>query len=45
MTFEGDETTISNREQEVLAIYRKLNKANQHKMIPIPVCVVTESLK
>ena len=45
MTFEGDETTISNREQEVLAIYRKLNKANQHKMIPIPVCVVPESLK
>ena len=45
MTFEGDETTISNREQEVLAIYRKLNKANQHKMMPIPVCVVPDSLK
>ena len=45
MTFEGDEAAISNRKQEVLAIYRKLHKANQHKMMPIPVCVVPESLK
>jgi len=45
MTFEGDEDAISNRKQEVLAIYRKLHKANQHKMMPIPVCVVPESLK
>jgi len=45
MTFEGDEDAISNRELEVLAIYRKLNKANQHKMKPIPVCLIPESLK
>ena len=45
MKFEGDEAAISNREREVLAIYRKLNLANQHKMTPIPVCVVPESLK
>jgi NAD+ synthase len=45
MTFEGDEAAISNREREVLAIYRKLNLANQHKMLPIPVCKIPESLK
>ena len=45
MKFDGDEAAISNRKQEVLAIYRKLNKANQHKMQPIPVCVIPESLK
>jgi len=45
MEFEGDEDAISNRELEVLAIYRKLNKANQHKMKPIPVCLIPESLK
>ena len=45
MKFEGDEAAISNREREVLAIYRKLNLANKHKMMPIPICVVPESLK
>ncbi|MBL6866200.1 MAG: NAD(+) synthase [Flavobacteriales bacterium] len=30
----------SAREHEVMAIYRKLNQANQHKMQPIPVCVL-----
>jgi NAD+ synthase len=30
----------SAREHEVMAIYRKLNQANQHKMKPIPVCVL-----
>ena len=45
MTFEGDEAAISKRKEEVLAIYRKLNKANQHKMNPIPVCIIPDSLK
>jgi len=45
MTFEGDEAAISKRKEEVLKIYRKLNKANQHKMQPIPVCVIPESVK
>ena len=45
MTFEGDEAAISKRKGEVLKIYRKLNKANQHKMQPIPVCVIPESVK
>ena len=28
------------RQEEVLSIYKKLNKQNQHKMIPIPVCKI-----
>ncbi|OOZ36716.1 NAD(+) synthase [Solemya velesiana gill symbiont] len=45
MEFEGDESGLSEREQEVMAIYRRLNKANQHKMLPIPVCMIPENLR
>ena len=45
MTYNGKESILSQREIEILAIYRKLNKANQHKMNPIPVCIIPESLK
>jgi NAD+ synthase len=31
---------ISTREKEVLTIYLKLNKANKHKIDPIPVCML-----
>ena len=41
----GDESAISNREKEVLAIYKRMNAANKHKMIPIPVCVIPDELK
>jgi NAD+ synthase len=34
-----------NREKEVLTIYLKMHNANQHKMIAIPVCEVSEDLK
>ncbi len=44
MNFKGDSTTIDVRKLEVLAIYKKLNAANQHKMNPIPVCVVPKDL-
>jgi NAD+ synthase len=44
MEFQGDETKLSTREKEVLGIYRRLNKANQHKMIPIPVCNIPKDL-
>lgn len=37
--------TLSDREKEVLAIYTRLNRANQHKMNPIPVCEIPASLK
>jgi NAD+ synthase len=36
---------FSGREQEVYKTYTKLNKANQHKMQPIPVCEIPKSLK
>jgi NAD+ synthase len=39
------ENNLSNRQKEVLAIYKKLNAANQHKMKPIPVCVLPENVK
>ena len=42
MEFRGVESDLSERQKEVLAIYRKLNKANQHKMNPIPVCNIPE---
>lgn len=33
-------TDLTGREAEVFEIYTKLNKSNQHKMLPIPVCQV-----
>lgn len=38
MNFKGDESALTEREKEVLVIYRHLHKINQHKMNPIPVC-------
>lgn len=45
MEFTGNEETLNPRQKEVLAIYRKLNKANKHKMEPIPVCLLPENIK
>lgn len=36
---------FSGRKREVIEIYYRLNKANQHKMLPIPVCLVSETIK
>ena len=33
------------RKKEVYLIYQRLNQANQHKMIPIPVCEIPTGLK
>lgn len=33
------------REKEVFDIYERLNRSNKHKMNPIPVCEISESLK
>ena len=38
-------SSFSGRDQEVFNIYSKLHKANLHKMVPIPVCEISESLK
>jgi NAD+ synthase len=45
MDFSGDEAMISERQQEVLKIYRRFNSINQHKMLPIPVCVIPKALR
>lgn len=45
MDFRGDEEKLSAREKEVLAIYRRLNRINQHKMQPIPVCLIPAEFK
>ena len=40
MNYNGDTDNLSERKAEVFAIYKHLNAINQHKMIPIPVCVI-----
>jgi NAD+ synthase len=45
MDFIGDEHSLTERQKEVLAIYRKFHKQNKHKMEPIPVCRVPKELK
>ncbi len=48
MAFEsgpGDETALDPRQREVLAIFRKFNHINRHKVLPIPVCTIPSRLK
>ena len=45
MGFDGDRSSLDQRQSEVLAIYRRLNAANRHKMEPIPVCMVPDALR
>ena len=46
MGFDADqyatEENLSERQREVLKIYRSFNRANKHKMVPIPVCLIPE---
>ncbi|REH00403.1 NAD(+) synthase [Flavobacterium aquicola] len=37
---ETDTNTFSERQKTVYEIYKKLNKNNQHKMNPLPVCII-----
>ncbi|MEN9395439.1 MAG: synthase [Bacteroidota bacterium] len=39
------ETLTNPRQQEVLRIYMRMNNANQHKMNPIPVCIIPVEFK
>ena len=39
------ETNFSEREKEVFEIYMRLNRINQHKMNPIPVCRIPKNLQ
>ncbi len=41
----SDTSKLSNRQKAVLEIYTRMNKANQHKMNPIPVCIIPNELK
>jgi NAD+ synthase len=45
MNLDNLNKNLSKREQEVLTIYTKLNKANKHKILPIPVCLIPEDIK
>lgn len=45
MADEGKTTNdFSGRQKEVFDIYKKLNRINQHKMVPIPVCEIPSEL-
>ena len=39
------ENDFLGREQEVFKIYSRLNRINQHKMIPIPICEIPQEIK
>ena len=39
------DSDFSGRELEVFKLYSRLNRANQHKMTPIPVCEIPEDYK
>ena len=47
MDYERDQepSSLTPRQEEVLEIYRQLNRANRHKMKPIPVCEIPDELK
>lgn len=40
-----DPASMSGREREVYEIYLRRNRANRHKMDPIPVCMIPEDIK
>jgi NAD+ synthase len=40
-----DFSLLSDRQKMVLDIYTRMNKANQHKMNPVPVCTIPSDLK
>jgi NAD+ synthase len=40
-----DNNSLTSRQQEVIQIYRDYNRRNQHKMNPIPVCIIPENLR
>ncbi|MGB0423170.1 MAG: NAD(+) synthase [Flavobacteriales bacterium] len=42
---EDEANDFSKRQNEVMAIYKRLNRINQHKMNPIPVCIIPDGLR
>lgn len=45
MDYQGTDEGLTTRQLEVIRIYRRLNKINQHKMNPIPVCIIPNQLR
>jgi NAD+ synthase len=45
MSYNGSHSELNDRQQKVVEIYNRLNAANTHKMIPIPVCEIPNELK
>lgn len=45
MAFSGDPATLTGRPAEVHALYTRLNRANRHKMEPIPVCQIPDAIR
>ena len=41
----SEKEKISKRQKKVLEIFQRFNKMNQHKMKPIPVCIIPQKLK
>ncbi len=47
MKMDNEGKTVENfsgREQDVFKIFKRLNTANKHKMIPIPICMIPSNL-
>lgn len=42
---DADPSAWTERQREVMAVYTRLNRANQHKMNPIPVCLIPDHLR
>ena len=42
---QGLTENLNERQLKVMAIYKRLHQANSHKMVPIPVCEVSEAIK
>ena len=45
MGFDGDPGALTGREKQVMEIYTRFNRTNRHKMEPIPVCIIPDSLR
>tara|TARA_B100000900_G_scaffold59945_3_gene45390 strand:- start:991 stop:1761 length:771 start_codon:yes stop_codon:yes gene_type:complete len=45
MNFQGNLKLLSKRKKQVLEIYKAFNKKNQHKMNPIPICIIPKKYK
>jgi NAD+ synthase len=45
MEFNGDKSSLTKRQLEVIMIYDRFHRANTHKMVPIPVCSIPIELK